>query len=112
MNNWCVFYVIDYKGGELREWINITEKEVIEVVSCDFAFLWEYLDEQGKEGLTEDKLWELWTNWYEREEEHYEYAYDGSSEKQVYRIENNQLVSNFPSKESIINAMKNYVNNW
>jgi len=112
MNNWCVFYVASYKGGELMMRKNISEEEVVDIITNECCFLCDYLDETKNTTISDEDLLKLWEDWYSEEEQHYLYAYDYRSEIQVYQIKDNKLVESFPSKECILNCLKSYIESW
>lgn len=112
MNNWYVFYVASYKGGELMMRKNISEEEVVDIITNECCFLCDYLDETKNTTISDEDLLKLWEDWYSEEEQHYLYAYDYRSEIQVYQIKNNKLVESFPSKECILKCLKSYIESW
>lgn len=112
MNNWYVFYVISYKGGELRMHKGISEEEVVEIIADDYDFLCDYLDETENITISDEDLLKLWKDWYSEYDQHYEYAYDTRSEVQVYQIKDNKLVESFPSEECILKRLKSYIESW
>lgn len=112
MNNWYVFYVASYKGGELMMYKNISEEEVVNIITNDCSFLWDYLNETENTTISDEDLLKLWENWYSEDEQHYLYAYDYRSEAQVYQIKDNKLVKSFPSEKCILNCLKSYIENW
>lgn len=112
MNNWYVFYVASYKGGELMMRKNISEEEVVDIITNECCFLCDYLDETKNTTISDEDLLKLWEGWYSEEEQHYLYAYDYRSEIQVYQIKDNKLVESFPSKECILNCLKSYIESW
>ena len=112
MNNWYVFYVISYKGGELRMYENISEEHVVEIITCDYCFLCDYLDGTENTTISDEDLLKLWEDWYSDDDQHNLYAYDTRSEVQVYQIKDNKLVKSFPSKECILNGLKSYLESW
>lgn len=112
MNNWYVFYVISYKGGELRMHKGISEEEVVEIIADDYDFLCDYLDETENTTISDEDLLKLWEDWYSKDERHYLYAYDYHSEVQVYQIKDNKLIGSFPSKECILDCLKSYIESW
>lgn len=112
MNNWYVFYVASYKGGELMMYKNISEKHVVDIVTCDYSFLCDYLDETENTTISDENLLKLWEDWYSEDEQHNLYAYDTRSEIQVYQIKDNKLVESFPSEECILECLKNYIEGW
>jgi uncharacterized protein (DUF1015 family) len=111
MNNWYVFYVFSYKGGELVMHEDISEEKVVDVVT-EYDFLCEYLDETENTTISDEDLLKLWEDWYNEDEQHNLYACDTRSEVQVYRIEDNKLVKSFPSKECILKCLKSYIERW
>ena len=112
MNNWYVFYVASYNGGELMMRKNISEEDVIDEIANDYDFLRNYLDETENTTMSDEDLLKLWEDWYSEDEQHYLYAYDYHSEVQVYQIKDNKLVESFPSEECILNCLKSYVESW
>lgn len=112
MNNWYVFYVASYKGGELMMYKDISEKHVVDIVACDYNFLSEYLDETENTTISDEILLKLWEDWYSEDEQHNLYAYNTRSEIQVYQIKDNKLVESFPSEECILECLKNYIEGW
>ena len=112
MNNWYVFYVSSYKGGELVMRKDISEEDVVDEIANDYDFLCDYLDETKNTTISDEDLLKLWKDWYSEYDQHYEYAYDTRSEVQVYRIEDNKLVKSFPSKECILKCLKSYIERW
>ena len=112
MNNWYVFYVASYKGGELMMRKGISEEEVVEIIANDYDFLCDYLDETENTIISDEDLLKLWEDWYNEYDQHYEYAYDTRSEVQVYQIKDNKLVESFPSKECILKRLKSYIESW
>lgn len=112
MNNWCIFYVSSYKGGELMENINISEEAVVSTLSYDVDFLMDYLDDTKNVDISDEDLWQLWEEWYNAEEQHNLYAYNSHSEMQIYQIKDNKLVEAFPSKECIIKCLRTDIENW
>ena len=40
MNNWYVFYVASYKGGELMMCKDISEEDVVDEIAGDYDFLY------------------------------------------------------------------------
>lgn len=112
MNNWYVFYVASYKGGELMMRKDISEEEVVDIITCDYDFLCDYLDETENTTISDEDLLKLWEDWYSEYDQHYEYAYDTRSEIQVYKIKDNKLVESFPSKECILKRLKSYIESW
>ena len=112
MNNWYVFYVASYKGGELVMYENISEEHVVEIITCDYGFLCDYLDGTENTTISDEGLLKLWEDWYSDDDQHNLYAYDTRSEVQVYQIKDNKLVKSFPSKECILNGLKSYLESW
>lgn len=112
MNNWYVFYVFSYKGGELVMHEDISEEEVVDIVTCDYSFLCDYLNETKNITISDEDLLKLWEDWYSEEDQHNLYAYDTHSEIQVYQIKDNKLVESFPSKECILKRLKSYIESW
>lgn len=111
-NNWYVFYVVSYKGGELMMYKDISEEYVIDIVTCDYGFLCDYLDETENTTISDEDLLKLWEDWYSEDDQHNLYAYDTRSEVQVYQIKDNKLVESFPSKECILKRLKSYIESW
>lgn len=106
---WCVFYAAEYKGGELFEFINISSEEVISIITHDFDFLWN----MRPYNMSDEELYKAFEDWYSREEEHQLYAgWQGYTEHKVYSIQNGRLELDFPTKEEIIKALKNYIVNF
>ena len=112
MNNWCVFYVFSYKGGELMMYKDISEEYVVDIITSDYDFLCDYLDETKNITISDEDLLKLWEDWYSEDEQHNLYAYDTHSEVQVYQIKDNKLVESFPSKECILKRLKSYIESW
>lgn len=112
MNNWYVFYVASYKGGELMMRKDISEEEVVDIITCDYDFLCNYLDKTENITISDEDLLKLWEDWYSEDEQHYLYAYDYHSEVQVYQIKDNKLVESFPSEKCILNGLKSYIESW
>ena len=112
MNNWYVFYVASYKGGELMMRKDISEEEVVDIITCDFDFLCDYLDETENTTISDEDLLKLWEDWYSEYDQHNLYAYNTHSEIQVYKIKDNKLVESFPSKECILKRLKSYIESW
>lgn len=112
MNNWQVFYVASYKGGELVKYKNISEEDVVAIVADDYDFLYDYLDETENVTISDEDLLKLWEDWYSEDDQHNLYAYDTRSEVQVYQIKDNKLVESFPSKECILKCLKSYIESW
>lgn len=112
MNNWYVFYVASYKGGELVMRKNISEETVVDIVTRDYDFLCDYLDETENTTISDEDLLKLWEDWYSEEDQHNLYAYDTHSEIQVYQIKDNKLVESFPSEECILKRLKSYIESW
>ena len=79
MNNWYVFYVASYKGGELMMYKDISEEEVVDIITNDSSFLCDYLDETENTTISDEYLLKLWEIWYNEYEQHYLYAYAFSS---------------------------------
>ena len=105
---WCVFYVSEYKGGELHMILNVGIRDMLDCLTDDWDFLWDVRNES----LTDEELWELWEDWYNDEKRHNLYAYDTMSEKQVYSIKDNRLVRDFPTEEEILKYMKLAKEEW
>lgn len=105
---WCIFYVSNYKGGELHINVNMNTEDMLNCLADDWDFLWDVRHKP----LTDEELWEMWENWYNDEERHNLYAYDTRSEKQVYSIKDGKLVSDFPTNEEIIKYMKLAIKRW
>lgn len=112
MDNWQVFYVASYKGGELMKYKNISEEDVVAIVADDYDFLYDYLDETENVTISDEDLLKLWKDWYSEEDQHNLYAYDTRSEIQVYQIKDNRLVESFPSEECILKCLKSYIESW
>ena len=112
MNNWCVFYVFSYKGGELMMRKDISEEDVVDEIANDYDFLFDYLNETENTTISDEDLLKLWEDWYSEDEQHNLYAYDAHSEVQVYQIKDNKLVESFPSKECILKCLKSYIESW
>ena len=112
MDNWYVFYVASYKGGELMMYKNISEESVVDIVTCDYGFLCDYLDETENTTISDEDLLKLWEDWYSDDDQHNLYAYDTRSEVQVYQIKDNKLVHSFPSEECILKCLKSYIESW
>lgn len=112
MNNWQVFYVASYKGGELMKYMNISEEDVVAIVADDYDFLYDYLDKTENTTISDEDLLKLWKDWYNEDDQHNLYAYDTRSEIQVYQIKDNKLVESFPSEECILKCLKSYIENW
>lgn len=112
MNNWYVFYVASYKGGELMMCKDISEEEVVDEITNDYDFLCDYLNETENTTISDEDLLKLWKDWYSEYDQHYEYAYDTHSEIQVYQIKDNKLVESFPSEECILKRLKSYIESW
>ena len=112
MNNWYVFYVASYKGGELMMYKDISEERVVDIVTRECCFLCDYLDETGNTTISDEDLLKMWEDWYGEDDQHNLYAYDTRSEVQVYQIKDNKLVKSFPSKECILNCLKSYIEGW
>ena len=112
MNNWYVFYVASYKGGELMMRKDISEEYVVDIIANDYDFLCDYLDETENTTISDEDLWKLWEDWYNDDDQHNLYAYNTRSEVQVYQIKDNKLVESFPSKECILNGLKSYIESW
>lgn len=112
MNNWYVFYVASYKGGELMMYNDILEEDVVGIVTYDYSFLWDYLNETENTTISDEDLLKLWEDWYSEDEQHNLYAYDTRSEVQVYQIKDNKLVESFPSKECILKCLRSYIESW
>lgn len=112
MNNWYVFYVASYKGGKLMMRRDISEEGVVDIISSDYDFLCDYLDETENTTISDEDLLKLWEDWYSEEDQHNLYAYDTHSEIQVYQIKDNKLVESFPSKECILKRLKSYIESW
>ena len=112
MNNWYVFYVASYKGGELVMRKDISEEYVVDIVTRDYDFLCDYLDKTENITISDEDLLKLWKDWYSEYDQHYEYAYDTRSEIQVYQIKDNKLVKSFPSEECILKRLKSYIESW
>ena len=112
MNNWYVFYVASYKGGELMMRKDISEEEVVDIITCDYDFLCDYLDETENTTISDEDLLKLWEDWYSEYDQHNLYAYNTRSEIQVYQIKDNKLVESFPSKECILKRLKSYIESW
>ena len=112
MNNWYVFYVASYKGGELMMRKDISEEEVVDIITCDYDFLCDYLDETENTTISDEDLLKLWKDWYSEDEQHNLYAYDTRSEVQVYQIKDNKLVESFPSEECILKRLKSCIESW
>lgn len=110
--NWCVFYVADYKGGELYMYSNITVGEVIEIISNSLECFDDYYDSNEYDKLTDDEMWRIWNDWYKEEDQHNLYAYDTYSERLVFRIKDNKLVEDFPTKEDFIKYFKKCFAQW
>lgn len=104
---WCVFSVASYKGGELCSSINIDVEDVLDRISWD----WDCLNDVDLE-VTDEKLWDIWSEWYKHEDRHHLYAYDTGLEAKVYSIKDGKLVSDFPTKEEIIERMKFIIEEW
>lgn len=109
-NNWYLFYVSSYKGGELQMKCEKSVEEAMSIISRDYQFIEYYKGDKKLKDLSDDKLLNLWKEWYEDEDRHNRYAYDSYSEIQVYRIKDNKLVSDFPSNEQIIECIRNIIN--
>jgi len=60
MNNWCVFYVASYKGGELMMRKNISEEKVVDIITNECCFLCDYLDETKNTTISDEDLLKLW----------------------------------------------------
>lgn len=112
MNNWYVFYVASYKGGELMIRKGISEEDVVDEITNDYDFLCDYLDETENTTISDEDLLKLWKDWYNENEQHNLYAYDTRSEIQVYQIKNNKLIESFPSEEYILKGLKSYIESW
>jgi hypothetical protein len=112
MNNWYVFYVASYKGGELVMRKNISEETVVDEIANDYNFLCDYLDETENITISDEDLLKLWKDWYSEDDQHNLYAYDTYSEVQVYQIKDNELVESFPSEECILKRLKSYIEHW
>lgn len=112
MDNWYVFYVASYKGGELIMCKDISEEDVIDEIANGYDFLFDYLNETENITISDEDLLKLWKDWYNEYDQHYEYAYDYHSEVQVYQIKDNKLVESFPSKECILKCLKSYIESW
>ncbi len=112
MNNWYVFYVASYKGGELVMRKDISEEEVVNIIADDYDFLCDYLNETENTTISDEDLFKLWVDWYSEDDQHNLYAYDYRSEIQVYQIKDNKLIESFPSKECILNCLKSYIESW
>lgn len=105
---WCIFYVSDYKGGELRMTLNVDIQKMLDRLTDEWYFLY------GAENndFSDDELWEMWKEWYNDEEQHNLYAYDSRSEKQVFSIKNGKLVKDFPTKKEILKYAKLTIKEW
>ena len=112
MNNWYVFYVASYKGGELMMYKDISEEHVVDIVTHDYDFLCDYLDETENITISDEDLLKLWKDWYSGDDQHNLYAYDTHSEVQVYQIKDNKLIEAFPSKECILKRLKSCIESW
>ena len=112
MDNWYVFYVASYKGGELMMYKDISEKDVVGIIADDYDFLCNYLDETENTTISDEDLLKLWEDWYSADDQHNLYAYDTYSEIQVYQIKDNKLVVSFPSEECILKCLKSYIESW
>lgn len=112
MDNWYVFYVASYKGGELIMCKDISEEDVIDEIANGYDFLFDYLNETENITISDEDLLKLWKDWYNEYDQHYEYAYDYHSEVQVYQIKDNKLVESFPSEECILKRLKSYIESW
>lgn len=112
MNNWYVFYVASYKGGELVMHKGISEEDVVDIVANDCNFLGDYLDETENTTISDEDLLKLWKDWYSEDDQHNLYAYDTYSEIQVYQIKDNKLVASFPSEECILKHLRSYIESW
>lgn len=106
---WCVFSVVAYKGGELCSRVNIDVQDLLDNISWN----WDCLEDIDLDiEVTDEELWDIWSEWYDHEDRHNLYAYDTSSEAQVYSIEDGRLVSDFPTKEEIMERMKFILEEW
>lgn len=93
MNNWCIFWIDPYRCNEFYREINISEVEAVNIIIGDFeAFIMLF----GK-NATDDRIWEEFNTW--------------DTEKEIYVIKNNTLVSAFPSKKVVINEVRKYIAN-
>ena len=112
MNNWYVFYVASYKGGELMTYEDISEEHVVDILTDDYNFLYDYLDSTENTTISDEDLFKLWEDWYSEADQHNLYAYDTRSEVQIYQIKNNKLVRAFPSDECILKRLKSGIESW
>lgn len=112
MNNWYVFYVASYKGGELMMYEDISEEHVVDILTDDCYFLHDYLDSTENTTISDEDLFKLWKDWYSEDDQHNLYAYDTRSEVQIYQIKNNKLVRAFPSDECILKRLKSGIESW
>lgn len=106
---WCVFSVVDYKGGELCSHVNIDVQDLLDNISWN----WDCLEDVDLDiEVTDEELWDIWSKWYDHEDRHNLYAYDTGSEARVYSIEDGRLVRDFPTKEEIMKRMKFIIEEW
>ena len=112
MNNWYVFYVASYKGGELRMYKDVSEEYVVNILTNECDFLYDYLDSTENTTISDEDLFKLWEDWYSEDEQHNLYAYNTRSEVQIYQIKNNKLVEAFPSNECILKCLKSCIEDW
>ena len=63
--------------------------------------------------MSDEELYKAFEDWYSKEEEHQLYAGgQGYTEYKVYSVQNGRLELDFPTKEEIIDALRNYVVNY
>lgn len=101
-NKWNVFYAVGYKGGELIDCVNISEEEVINVISDELDFLYDY---QGK-NLTDQELLVIWDDFLNELLDTPYAGNDGRGGTTIYYIENEQLVRKYPSNECVLKEMR------
>lgn len=102
-----IFYVGDYKGGELHSNINLSEEEYIHVLFGDDIL--RYLRfHKSKEAPSRDDI-EVYFERYSPEWWYNPYAYDTWGGLEVYQVDNNRLTLIDPKDISIDTFVKVFI---